>query len=298
MNLSSSQLLLAAALLAPLAALAASPINESRDAHADVHVRIENISGSVEVRVGTGDRVEVTGFLGDGAKPLSIEGDAARMSIEVETDGSGWGGSSMDDSDLVVTVPVKARVEVNTVSATIEVSGVGGSHADIESVSGSIDFRADSQRVSLKSVSGGIHGEGAGTDWNVGTVSGRIALPKANGEVRADSVSGSIDVDFGRAERLRAETVSGRIVATGALLSGGSVAMQSVSGSIELALGGAVDARINAKTFSGGIDSEFGTPESGGIGGGKTLSTQVGDGSADIRLESFSGRIKLHKSGD
>ncbi len=286
---------LVAAMFAPFAILAATPINQSREANADVHVRIENIAGSVEVRVGTGNRVEVTGSLGDGAKPLSIEGDAARLTIEVEPEGSGWGGSNMDDSDLIVTVPAKARIEVNTVSANVGVAGLGGSHADIESVSGAIDFRADSQRVSLKSVSGSIHGEGAASDWTVGTVSGRITLPKANGEVRADSVSGSIEFDFGRAERLRAETVSGRIVATGELLPGGSVAMQSVSGSIELALGGSVDARINAKTFSGGIDSDFGTPESGGIGGGKKLATQVGGGSADIRLESFSGRIKVRK---
>lgn len=282
------------ALLAPTSLLAATPINESRDANPDVHVRIENIAGSVEVRVGAGNRVEVTGSLGDGAKPLRIEGDAARMTIEVEAEGSGWGGSHMDNSDLVVTLPAKARVEVNTVSASIEAEGIAGSHADLESVSGSITFKGDAQRVSLKSVSGSIEGEGAGSDWNVGTVSGRISLPRANGDVRVESVSGSIHFDFGQAERLRAETVSGRIVASGELLANGSVAMQSVSGSIELTLAGTVDARINAKTFSGGIDSDFGTPVKGGIGGGKTLETEVGNGSADIRLESFSGRIRLH----
>lgn len=296
MNRFIPQVFLVTTLIAPLAVLAATPINESRDANADVHVRIENIAGSVEVRAGSGNRVEVTGSLGDGAKPLRIEGDAARMTIEVEPEGSGWGGSNMDESDLVVTLPAKARVEVNTVSADVSVEGLSGSHADIESVSGAIEFSADSQRVSLKSVSGSIDGQGAGIDWNVGTVSGRIALPKANGEVRVESVSGAIEFDFGKADRLRAETVSGRIVASGELLPDGSVAMQSVSGSIELALGGTVDARINAKTFSGGIDSDFGTPESGGIGGGKTLNTQIGGGSADVRLESFSGRIKVRKN--
>lgn len=295
MNRSIPPSLIFMALLAPMTVLAATPISESREANADVHVRIENIAGSVEVRVGSGNRVEVTGSLGDGAKPLRIEGDSARMTIEVEPEGNGWGGSNMDDSDLVVTVPVKSRVEVNTVSANVDFEGVSGSHADIESVSGSIGFRADAERVSLKSVSGSIDGEGAGREWNVGTVSGRISLPKAGGDVRVESVSGSIEFAFGQAERLRAETVSGRVVASGELLPNGSVAMQSVSGSIELALAGTVDARINAKTFSGGIDSDFGTPESGGIGGGKTLETQVGGGSADVRLESFSGRIHVRK---
>ena len=229
---------------------------------------------------------------------VSVSGPAesySRMTIKVEPESDGWGSNDMDGTDLVITVPVKARVEVGTVSASIEAAGIAGTHADLESVSGSISFAGDAQRVSLKTVSGSIEGEGDGRDWDVGTVSGRIALPKAGGEIRIESVSGSIEVDFGRAERLRAETVSGRIVASGQLLPNGTVAMQSVSGSIELALGAEVDARINAKTFSGGIDTDFGTAESGGFGGGKTLEAQVGDGSADIRLESFSGRIKIRK---
>jgi DUF4097 and DUF4098 domain-containing protein YvlB len=295
MNRFLSGSLLLTLLLAPFFAVSATPISESREANADVHVRIENIAGSVEVRTGTGNRVEVTGSLGDGAKPLRIEGDGARMTIEVEPEGSGWGSSNMDDTQLIVTVPPGARIEVGTVSASVEVDGVNGSHAEVESVSGSIKFVADAQRVSLKSVSGNIDGQGAGNDWTVGTVSGRISLPRASGDLSVESVSGSIEFAFGQADRLRVETVSGRIVASGQLLPGGSVAMQSVSGSIGLTLEGAVDARINAKTFSGGIDSDFGTPESGGIGGGKNLETRVGAGSADIRLESFSGGIRISK---
>lgn len=283
-----------AALLAmPWAAFAATPIDLSRAATADVHVRIENIAGSVEVRPGESNRVQVTGSLGRGAKPLSLAGSDSRITIAVEPEGSRWGGSNMDETDLIVQVPAGARLEVNTVSARIHVTGINGSHVDLESVSGAIVFGGDAQRVRLKTVSGSIEGRGAGRDWNVGTVSGSIRLPAANGEVQVESVSGAIDLDFGRAERLRAETVSGRINARGELLAGGSVAMQSVSGAIELALAGNLDARINAKTFSGAIRSDFGTAERSGIGGGRQLETRVGEGASDIRLESFSGRIVL-----
>lgn len=283
-------------LVLSLPAFADTPINETREVSGSVHVRIENVAGSVEVRPGSANRVEITGTLGEGAKPLRIEGGRDRLDIEVEAEGSGWGGSRMDDTDLIVRVPTGARVEIDTVSADVDVAGVGGSHADIETVSGKIVYKADAQRVSLKSVSGSIDGQGAGSDWTVGTVSGRIALPKANGEVGVESVSGAIEVDFGQAERLRAETVSGKIVARGALLPSGAINMQSVSGSIELALQGTVDARINASTFSGPIDSDFGTVESSGFGGGKSLNASVGGGSGDIRLESFSGRVTISGS--
>jgi DUF4097 and DUF4098 domain-containing protein YvlB len=280
-------------LILSLPAFAGTPINETREVAGNVHIRIENVAGSVEVRPGSADRVEIAGTLGEGAKPLRIEGGRDRLDIEVEAESSGWGGSRMDDTDLVVRVPVGARLEIDAVSADVDVAGVGGSHADIETVSGKVVYKADAQRVSLKSVSGSIDGQGAGSDWTVGTVSGRISLPKANGEVDIESVSGAIEVDFGQAERLRAETVSGKIAARGVLLPAGSINMQSVSGAIELALQGSVDARINAKTFSGPISSDFGTAESSGFGGGKSLDTSVGAGSADIRLESFSGRITI-----
>lgn len=278
-------------------ALADTPIDESRPANPDILVRIDNVAGSIDVRPGSDDSVDITGTLGSGSKPLSVEGDRSRLTIRVEAEnGGGWGGNRMQSSDLVVRVPAQARLEINAVSADVTVAGVRGSDAEVESVSGDVAFRADSQRVYLKTVSGGIDAEGAGSNWTVGTVSGHIRLPKAGGELRVESVSGGIELDFGRAERARMETVSGRIEARGTLASGGSLAAQSVSGSIDLVLAGEVDARISAKTFSGPIDSDFGEPERAGMGGGKRLETRVGGGSADISLESFSGRIAVRRA--
>lgn len=284
------------ALLGPTAPVwADTPIRETRAVNADVHVRIENVAGRIEVRAGNDERVEITGRLGEGAKPLRVEGGGDRLTIEVESEGNGWGGR-MADTELVVQVPRRARLEIEGVSTNVDVAGLAGSHAEIETVSGSIAYAADAERVVLKSVSGSIQAQGSGRFWTVGTVSGRITLPRADGEVGLESVSGSIEVTFQEASRLRAETVSGRVTAQGGIAAGGSIAMQSVSGTIALALKGTVDARFNAKTFSGPIDSDFGTPQRGGIGGGQTLNTTVGSGSADVRLESFSGRIRITRA--
>lgn len=281
------------ALVLALPAAAGTPIDQSRPASADVHLRIENIAGRVEVRPGTSDTVRVTGELGDGSLPLVFEGEPGRLSIRVEPEERGGWGSRMQASELVVTMPAGGRLEVNTVSADIQVAGIDGSEVELESVSGAVAYEGGAGRVHLKSVSGSIQGAGAGQDWTIGTVSGSIKLPQAAGSLRVESVSGRIELDFAAAQRARLETVSGSIVARGQMASGGSLAMQSVSGSLDLELSGNVDAQVRAKTFSGRIETDVGTPERSGVGGGNSLETRVGAGSGEIRLESFSGRIRI-----
>ena len=274
-------------------AQAATPIDERRPVNADVQVRVENIAGSVKVRAGASDSVTIHGTLADGARPLRVEGDARRLSIIVEPESREGRGRRMSESHLEISMPASARLEVQVVSASIDVEGINGAGIELESVSGDIGYQGDATRVHLKSVSGDVTAQGAGRDWNVGTVSGGIVLPRAAGVVRAETVSGDVEVHLADIERVRMESVSGALSASGSLGAAGSLAMQSVSGVIELELAAAVDARIRASTFSGRVESSIGTPERSGIGGGYRLDTVAGSGAGDVRLESFSGRIRI-----
>jgi DUF4097 and DUF4098 domain-containing protein YvlB len=285
-----------AAALAVVLALpvhAATPIDQRHPASADVQVRVENISGSVVVRSGTGEAVVITGTLGEGAKPLRVDGDAKRLTIRVEAENGSGRTQRMDDTHLEITMPGDGRLEAHTVSADVEVTGIQGG-VELESVSGDIRYVGDSARVHLKSVSGDVIGEGAGRDWTVGTVSGDIRLPRAAGSVRADTVSGLVELVLGDIERVRAESVSGALSATGPMTADGSLAMQSVSGAIVVELAEPLNARVRASTFSGRVDSSVGTPEKAGIGGGYRLEAVSGSGTGDVRLESFSGRIRIN----
>ncbi len=282
----------ALALTAALCAQAETPINERRPVNADVQLRIENIGGTVKVRSGGSDVVVVGGSLGEGSRPLQIDGDGRRLTIRVEPE-EGRGTRRMAGSALDITMPAGGRLEVLTVSADIDVGGIHGSGVELESVSGDIVYVGDATAVHLKSVSGNVRGEGGSRDWTLGTVSGDIDLPHATGSVRAETVSGRIGVQMEGVDRVRVESVSGALSAAGVLAPSASLAIQSVSGEITLELAGQVDARIRANTFSGRVESSIGTPERSGIGGGYRLEGVAGSGSADVRLESFSGRIRV-----
>src|SRR5690606_36933984 len=161
-----------------------------------------------------------------------------RLEIVVEAEGSGWGGTRVGPTTLEVTVPASARLDVATVSADVEVAGVSGEEVRLETVTGRTSDRSGGGRVRLNSLSGGITGAGSGRRWIVGTVSGRIRLPEAAGELDLEPVSGAIEVAFGQAGSLQAETVSGAITAERALLPEAEVDLQSVSGGITLRLRG------------------------------------------------------------
>lgn len=279
----------------PLAA--ATPVDERRPASPTLQLRVDNIAGSIEVVVGADDALVVTGELGEGSKPLRIEGGPERMSVRVEPENGGGWRQRMAPTRLRLEVPARTRLEVNTVSADIQVDGVAGERLELESVSGRIGAVSAAGQVTLKTVSGRIEGRGEGRQWTVGTVSGAINLDGIAGDLRVESVSGAIELATGPVTRLRGETVSGRIRASVLLAQAATVAMQSVSGAIELSLPGPVDARIQASTFSGPVRSDFGTPERGGIGGGQRLDVREGDGGAEVRLESFSGSVRILRGG-
>src|SRR5215469_16170723 len=122
-------------------ALADTPINLSHDATPNVHVSISNVKGAVTITAWDRNQVEVGGRLGDGAKPLTIEGSASDMSIKVQPQGkSGWfswnSDTSMSGTMLDVRVPKGASLDVDVVSAPLSIDGIDGGKIKVNTVSG------------------------------------------------------------------------------------------------------------------------------------------------------------------
>ncbi|MFZ1838178.1 MAG: hypothetical protein WAU20_05580, partial [Dokdonella sp.] len=138
-----SPLMIALLLTGSATALAATPINESRDADPTARIDISNVRGAVTVNGWEHNRVEVSGTLGKGSKGLRIDGSGSRIDIEVEKpESSGWfnwgSNAQMEDSVLDIRVPQAAELHIETVSAEVTVTGTGGRLLDVSSVSGKI----------------------------------------------------------------------------------------------------------------------------------------------------------------
>ncbi len=227
-------------------------------------VRIENVAGSVKVKGWDREELRVIGSLGEGVEDVAFSagGRRARIEVRLKKGSRARGG----DAHLEVFVPRGASLHVETVSADINVDSLGGA-------------------LEAETVSGAIRVAGASTSLSGESVSGPISLEDVSGEVKAESVSGSLTVSGKGILRASCETVSGSIHFSGPLSREGKYSFGSFSGTIELRLPSHTDANVAASTFSGRIVNEL----SEGRIEGEESSFTLGEGGAELRIETFSG---------
>jgi len=245
------------ALIIISAAWAEKPVNETRPASPDGVVEIESLAGSITIVGWDRNEVEVTGDLGGAKQKLEIEGEGNQITIEVVLPQGRH--QNIEGAELQIKVPRGSRVEVESVSADIEASGVSG-RLNLETVSGNVTVTGEPEELELSSVSGNIRFEGGGT-----------------------LKEGSF------------KTVSGNVVASTDFDSRGSFSFESISGNVELRVPAGVNARFEASTFSGSIRNEIGPdPErSNSILPSQELEFTLGSGGARISLQAFSGNVKI-----
>ncbi|SDD62717.1 DUF4097 family beta strand repeat-containing protein [Aquimonas voraii] len=295
---------LALSLLAALpCASAQTAINETRTLSADARVSVSNVKGSIRVVGGEGSTLRLRGQLGEDAELKLSADDPESVSIEIEypnSSGWGWGGGAGGDTDLQIELPRDARLEVEAVSATVDVRGMNGRSLKISAVSGEVDLRDSApQQLELETVSGGQRIQTGASELDLESVSGSIEVEaSAARRLRAEAVSGDVDVRLQqRIEELRIETVSGAVRASAGPSAGGLLRIETLSGALRLELPADTSARIEAESFSGRIRSPVGEVEREDYGPGSSLDATLGGGESRIRLETFSGAIDLSLQG-
>lgn len=289
--------LLALALLSP-AALAQTAIKETRPLDATGRVEIENVKGRIEVRAWDRNEVAITGTLGKGVERLRIEGDRRDLSVKVQYPERGWGGNrNVEASTLILQVPLRASLEIESVAATVDVRGVAPRELEVDSVSGDVTIAGAPGKASIETVSGSqsLTLNTAG-DVSAESVSGNITLRgRLRGALDVESVSGDMQVDS-NGEQVRGldfNSVSGDLRARVGLANGARVRGETVSGGVRLQLPKAFSARVNAQTFSGNLSAPGAAVRKEGYGPGSTLERTYGSGSSEIKVETFSGNFTL-----
>jgi hypothetical protein len=237
---------------------ASGEVNERRSMSPGGLVEVEMISGTIRVIGWDQNAVEITGRLTRPAEQLDIDSDGDVVSIEVNP----LHGRYHDlDESLEIRMPRGARLEVETVSAPVDVTDLTGDVA-LSSISGNIRLKGDLRSVEVE------------------TVSGTITL-EDGGDLRRGSF----------------ETVSGVIRARANFQPRGRFDFETISGTVELTVPSGMAADFEVQTFSGRIDSDFG-PDPRRIDPplpSQELIFSTGAGGARITIESFSGMVKIRQ---
>ncbi len=278
-------------------AQAATPIDQTRPLDAAGRIDIENLKGRIQVRAWERNEVKIAGTLGDGVEKLVIEGDRQHLVVRVQyPDHSGWGGNKTGPTDLQLMVPLRAELEIDSVSADIDVSGVAPAKLSIDSVSGDVVVAAAPKEINVETVSGDLRLTVNSADINAQSVSGEMRLHgRMNGDIDAETVSGNIDivVNGERVRELSVNTVSGNADIRTALAANGEISLESVSGNLSLSMPRNLSARVRAESFSGSLKAPGASVQKPEYGPGSSFIHRYGGGDGEIGMETFSGNAEL-----
>ena len=283
------KLVIALLALAPLSAFAGQIVDERWDIDANATISIENIAGEIVVRGWDRNEAHLTGELGKSVEELEIDASSSSLQIEVVNRNE----RNIDSTDLKLMVPRGASVDISAVSADIDVSGLDNEKLTASSVSGDVEVNASSQRVSIESVSGDVEFEGQTQRISAESVSGDLELSGIAGDIEATTVSGDMELQAGAVENAKLETVSGDITVKGEISNNGKLTAESMSGDVVIIMPASQTGLFKAQSFSGRIYTDFGSVSHAKHGPGSHLKYVAGSGGAEVRVESFSGNIKL-----
>lgn len=253
---------------------------------AGTRLSVDNMSGEVVVRAWDRAQLRITAEY-DRAR-VEVDPSPGRVSVRTV--------NRRGDSEVsyAITVPNGTAIEVNGVSTDVDLTGVCG-EATINTVSGDVDVQCVGEAV-VQSVSGDVTVADARAGLEAGSTSGDVTVSRARGDVTAHSVSGDVQLSEVDGTDVSAESVAGEIVYSGRILDNGRYRFEAHSGDVTVRVAGNLNAQISVGTFSGDFESDFPIELAPGSKvGGREWEFRLGNGSARLRLRSFSGTIGLRR---
>jgi DUF4097 and DUF4098 domain-containing protein YvlB len=301
----------------PAAASAEGTFQKTLQVSGAVNIDLNTGSGSVQVRTGSSNEVQVTGHI----RVNSWSGDAdervkhIESNPPIEQNGNDIRIGHTAYSEMFhnvsisyeLIVPAETQLHSHTGSGSQRVEGLRGSleieagsgdlkiseagstvHADTGS--GNIEMEHVNGNVHAKTGSGSIHAEGIAGGFEAHTGSGHIILEQtAPGSVRAGTGSGGMELRGVRGS-LEATAGSGEVTAEGNPT--GSWTLHTGSGNVRLKLASDAAFDLEAHTSSGRISVEQPVTVQGTMGR-KDLHGKVRGGGVPVEVETGSGNIEI-----
>jgi DUF4097 and DUF4098 domain-containing protein YvlB len=198
--------------------------------------------------------------------------------------------------DYEITAPswMPVRIEGTYNFVTIE-----GAQAEVfaNTVRGDVVIRGGTGVITAKSVEGEVDIQGARGKVTVSSVNEKVKIADSSGEITAETVNGDITMTGIDSKSVDASTVNGDIVYEGKIADGGHYAFNTHNGDISLGLPDGANATFSLRTYNGTVSTDFTLAgfDRHQAQRGRRVTATLGNGSADVTLETFGGAIRLRK---
>jgi DUF4097 and DUF4098 domain-containing protein YvlB len=222
-----------------------------------------------------------------------------RFRLQVDQAGSivsihSSGGHGPEDVTYDLTIPTWMGVRLSGVTSTMRVEGVQ-STISAETVEGDVTVVGGTGLVSLRSVQGDVSLSGASGKIDLNSVNSDVTVRGASGQLQAETVNGDVNLAGIQSDDVEANTVNGEISYEGTIRASGRYRLATHDGDLVVAIPEGTGALISISSFQGDFESAF--PVTITERHGRRFEFTLGNGSAHLDLESFSGTIRLVRPG-
>jgi hypothetical protein len=258
------------------------------------------------ITVQKGARLEVSNFTG-GVSVNTWDRDAVRIQADHHTrthvvvenhdnrlqiSSEGYRGTP-GNVEYRITTPSWMALDITGPFSDVDIEGSRGD-VKVETVKGDVSLQGGNGTLELSSVEGDVSVAGAKGRMKLTSINQAVTVSKVAGQIEAETVNGDVVLDDVDLDALDASSVGGNVWFNGDLKERGHYQLQSHSGNIEVVAADRSNAAITVSTFSGDFSSDFDVMLKGSHK--REFQFTLGNGAAQLQLESFSGNIRLLKA--
>ena len=253
---------------------------------------IDNFAGEVVIHTWDRDSLRVQARHGSRTKVVIRLGTS---SVAVSAMSS-TGPSGAVDYDITAPswMPMKIEGQYNDVT-------IDGAQSEVSvvTVRGDISIKGGSGTITGKTIQGEVVVEGARGKVNFSSVNQGIKITESSGEIVAETTNGSITLTHVTSNSIDVATINGDVTYEGTLADNGRYSFATHNGDIALTVPESSNATFDVWTYNGEFTTTLPVkgPERSEARRGKRASYTLGNGGAEVAMESFGGEITLRRAG-
>jgi len=282
------------AILPLVVAIAGAPVIQTDTSFAVANgcrLALHNFAGTVVVRPAAGNVLRIRATH---SRPVRVMVQRQGSAIDVRAhDPRRPVPQPPPPVDFTITAPAWMPLDLEGFHCDMDIDG-WRSDVLAQTVHGGVRLRGGQGLIRLSSIRGGVDVSGARGRMQLSSFESGVGVHDVSGEISVDAINGDVVLDRVRSRLVEAATVNGDVRFSGWVGGAGRYRLVTHRGNVDMALPPRANATVLVSTFSGGFQSAF-PVRPGAAQPGRNFSFTLGDGQAQVDLQSFEGRIQLRE---
>lgn len=251
---------------------------------------VNNFAGEVVIKTWDRDQLRVQARHTARAK-VNIRQTATVVAITADTHGTA-------SVDYEITAPAWMAVKVEGTYNFVTVEGAQN-EVSAETVRGDVVIKGGTGTVTAKSIQGEVIVEGARGRINVSSVNEGIRVSGASGDITAETTNGHISLTKVTSSNVDVTTVNGNITFDGPVTDKGRYRFTTHNGNITAGVPDDANVAFMVRTYNGEFATSLNVtgPPRSEARRGRRITYTLGNGSAEMEMETFGGSIRVRRVG-